>query len=252
MTGRSFAIDALPKSVDGFIDSHAIVAIDVLRANTVIVTGLVGGREVYPVDTVARAVAVGARLDNPLLAGEQGGVMPRECEIDNSPATLAGLDDRRPLVLVTSAGTKLLARAQAAAKVYVACLRNLTATASKLVASEDRVALIGAGTRGEARVEDQLVCARIGMLLLEAGFEPETERTWDELIRWAHAPIELIESGRSAEYLRTSGHAGDVDFVLAHVDDVPRTATFSDGQAALMEATAAAVTPPIQELAVGR
>lgn len=251
MTSRTFAIDALPESADAYRDSHAIVAVDVFRAATVVVTALVQGRDVYPVDTVARAVAVGARLANPLLAGEQGGIVPDECEIDNSPATLMRLDDRRPLVLVTSAGTKLLARAAGAGKVYIACFRNLTATATELIAAEQHVALIGAGTRGEARAEDQLACARIGTMLLEAGYEPETERTWEELIRWGHAPMELVASGRSAEHLRMSGRSDDIDFVLAHVDDVPLAATFADARARLAEASAVAVAALVHEAAVG-
>ena len=248
MTGGTFAIDALPESADAYRESHAIAAVDVLRAMTVIVTALVAGREVYPVDTVDRALEVGAGLDNPLLAGEQGGVMPLECEIDNSPAALVRLGDQRPLVLVTSAGTKLLARAAGALEVYTVCLRNLSATATDLIGRHRRVALIGAGTRGEARVEDQLACARIGMLLLEAGYEPENTQTWQELTRWGHAPLELIRSGRSAEYLRKAGHAGDIEFVLAHVDDVPQPATFTAGRAWLGEESPAAL---VQEPAVG-
>ena len=45
------------------------------------------------------------------------------------------------------------------------------------------MAVIGAGSRGEFREEDQLCCAWVGDLLVEAGYEPADARTADVIAR---------------------------------------------------------------------
>ena len=49
---------------------------------------------------------------------------------------------------------------------YVACLRNYSALIAYLAAHHPMVAVIGAGSRGEFREEDQLCCAWIAEGLL--------------------------------------------------------------------------------------
>jgi hypothetical protein len=39
---------------------------------------------------------------------------------------------------------------------------------------------------------------------------------------WRGVPVDRITKGRSAAYLRESDQLADLDFILAHVDDVPR------------------------------
>ena len=81
--------------------------------------------------------------------------------------------------------------------------------------------MIGAGTRGEFREEDQLCCAWIAKGLIQRGFQPENERTSEIIERWRHASVEVIRDGNSAAYLNRSGQTQDLDFILAHVDDLP-------------------------------
>jgi len=238
LTGAGFAIDALPESADLYRNTHAIVAIDVFRSMTVIVTGLAQGRRVFPVGSLSEAVELGRGLEQPLLAGEQNGIKPSECEIDNSPAELERRANSRPLVLVSSAGTVLLARAIGASAVYVSCFRNLSATVDAIIGRHPRVALIGAGTRGQARIEDQMLAARIGQRLVQAGYQTENARTRAELDRYATTEDQRLASGDSAAFLRSSGHHDDIDFVLTHIDDLKEAARF-DGREAVRVETAA-------------
>jgi 2-phosphosulfolactate phosphatase len=82
------------------------------------------------------------------------------------------------------------------------------------------VALIGAGARGEFRAEDELCCAWIGAALVDAGYEVWDDATAESIERWRGQPVEAITASASAEYLRATGQYEDLDFVLAHVNDL--------------------------------
>jgi 2-phosphosulfolactate phosphatase len=201
-----------------------------MRATTTAVTIVSSGRRCFPVATPEDAYVVAARLEHPLLVGEFGGDLPDGFHLQNSPATLEHLDDKgRPAVLVSSSGTRLLCEAASAGAVFAACLRNVSAQARHLAAEYPLVALVGAGTKGEFRREDQLGCAWIGRRLLEAGYAAADAQTAEIVARWRSAPVEACAGGRSAEYLRRTGQLQDLDFILTHVDDVDAVFNF-DGE----------------------
>ncbi|HEV2034867.1 MAG TPA: 2-phosphosulfolactate phosphatase [Candidatus Dormibacteraeota bacterium] len=233
---RTFVIDSLPERAIRYRDTHAIAVVDVFRATTVIVTALACGHRVYPVATITEAMTFAAQLKNPILAGEQAGVKPPGFDLNNSPAAVALLDSSDPIVLLSSAGTQLLAHAKGASAIYVACLRNFTATANDIASGGRRVALIGAGTRGEARPEDQMVCAWIGQRLLQHGFRPENESTILEMAVWDGVAAEVIMSSPSVDYLRETQQTNDIDFVLGHVDDLDAIALYNGQQVRLLPA----------------
>jgi len=220
-------IDCLPESLARYGEGWAVVGVDVIRATTTAVTEVAKGREVFPVPTLWAARERAAQLDNPLLTGELGGAVPAGFEENNSPAALALRGDlERPMVLLSSSGTKLISRARPFEAVYAACLRNWRAQVARLAGRHQRVAVIGAGSRGEFREEDQLACAWIAGGLIEAGYQP---RGWTAEIvaRWRGAPVAAISDGHSAAYLRDSGQSADLDFVLSHVDDLDATVELS-------------------------
>jgi 2-phosphosulfolactate phosphatase len=218
---KTVVIDCFPESLPGYGADYTIVAVDVIRATTTAVTAVAIGRRCFPAETIEAAVALSTRLENPLLVGELGGSMPYGFDLNNSPAQLALREDvDRPMILLSTSGTRLICGAQESQAVYVACLRNYRATAAHLAAHHPAVAIIGAGARGEFREEDQLGCAWIAHLLLEAGYSAENETTSEIIGRWIRAPIDSITRGASAEYLRRTGQERDLDFILSHVDDV--------------------------------
>lgn len=221
MAPRTVVIDFLPERARAYRADHAIVAIDVIRATTTAVTAVALGRRCYPAATIEAAVPLAARLDRPLLVGEIGGNMPYGFDLTNSPAQIAQLTDvSRPMILLSTSGTLLIEESRGAEAVYVACLRNLHAQAAHLARSHDAVALIGAGSRGEFREEDQLCCAWIAALLVASGYTAADERTAEVVERWRGADVRAIERSRSVAYLKDTGQLADLDFVLTHVDDV--------------------------------
>lgn len=202
-------------------DGAAIVAIDVLRATTTAITAVTRGRRCFVAASIEEAVPLAGRLDDPLLAGELGGSMPYGFHVQNSPSELDTREDTsRAMVLLSTSGTRLMREGAARGPAYAACLRNVSAQAAHLIGRHENVHVLGADTRGEFRDEDQLCAARIAARLVESGYTPSNPATEDVLARWAGAPDDAFVAGRSATYLRRTGQDADLEFVLAHVDDV--------------------------------
>src|SRR5215510_1875115 len=125
------------------MDNAALVAIDVIRATTTTLTAISMGRRCHVVPTLQVAFETASRLPNALLAGELRGDMPAGFEITNSPALLASRSDiTRPLVLLSSTGTRLMHEISHSNSAYVACFRNYVSTTNHLVQNHNAVVLI--------------------------------------------------------------------------------------------------------------
>ncbi|HZD67330.1 MAG TPA: 2-phosphosulfolactate phosphatase [Acidimicrobiales bacterium] len=223
-------VDWLPERAEAYARGWAVVAVDVFRATTTACTAVAMGRRCFPVGSRDAALARAGQLDRPLLAGEVAGKVVDGFELGNSPVTVAAHQDRhRPLVLLSSSGTKLLAAARGADVVFAASLRNVTAQVEDLVELGMPVAVLGAGTRGELRMEDLLGCARIAAGLVGRGYRADF-RTAQMASHWGEAPISLCATGRSARWLRDAGQDQDIGFVLDHDDDLSETFTMVDDE----------------------
>lgn len=220
-TRKTVVIDCFPENVEAYKRDFAIVAIDVIRATTTAVTAVAMGRRCYPVASLEKALSLAARMEHPLMVGEVGGDIPEGFHIPNSPAQVAQENDtHRPMILLSTSGTRVIAAANGSGACYAACLRNYTAQAEHLIKYHPKVAIIGAGTRGEFREEDQLCCAWIADRLLQQGYTPGNDQTVEIIRRWREAPVDSILISNSVGYLRRSGQLQDLDFVLAHIDDL--------------------------------
>ena len=228
---NSVVIDCLPECVHRYRSGYAVVAVDVIRATTTAVTAVAGGRSCFPAPTVEVALAIARQLENPLLAGESGGTIPPDFEIDNSPVQVARRSDtHRPLVLVSSSGTKVIHEAAGCDAVYLGCFRGHSALAAYLAARHNRVAVIGAGSKGQFREEDQLCCAWIAAGLMLRGHIPENAQTADLVRRWGDAPADACQSSLSVDFLRRTGRLQDLDFIFNHVDDLNDIFEVRDGE----------------------
>jgi 2-phosphosulfolactate phosphatase len=231
-------VAALTVEIDSFFAGEAfpwhggtLVAVDVIRSTTTAITAVELGRRCFAAGSEDEATALAARLSRPLLAGELRGDLVPGFHIGNSPAAIAARTDvHRPLVLLSSSGTALIAAAgRRSESVLVACLRNVSATIEYLAARGGSVVLLGAETRGEFRDEDQLCCAMIAAGLIAAGFWPAgpTEEIVD---RWRDSRPEDIAGGASAGYLERSGQGEDIQFILEHIDDLDQAYLVRDGE----------------------
>jgi 2-phosphosulfolactate phosphatase len=215
------AIDCFHEHLAPVPSGTAIVAIDVIRATTTAVTAAALGHHVYPAGSIEAAVRLAADLDRPLLAGELGGVQPYGFDLQNSPTQMASLEpSSRPIILLSTSGTRLVAEAASRGATYLACLRNATTQADHLAAQECDVLILGADSRGEFRVEDQLCAARIADKLVRHGYRADGGATEELLERWADAADDAFLGGPSSRYLTDTGQEQDLRFVIEHIDDL--------------------------------
>jgi 2-phosphosulfolactate phosphatase len=217
---RTVVVDCFPESVRRYDTGWAIVAVDVIRATTTAVTAVAGGRRCFPVASLAEAVPLAAQLDNPLLVGELGGRTPEGFDLGNSPSALAAREDiARPMILLSTSGTRLMCAARQCDAAYAACFRNVGAQVRHLAANHPRVAVVGAGARGEFRQEDQMCCAWIAEGLIASGYRPLGQAA-EVVARWRGVPVDALAHGESAAYLRRTDQVTDLLFILTHLDDL--------------------------------
>lgn len=218
---RTVAIDFSPPFGRTFDAGDAVVVVDVIRATTTATTAAAMGRRCWPVPSVGAARIRARGLERPLLVGEVAGRRPEGFALTNSPCEVAAhADVSRPMVLLSTSGTRLLDQVRHLRHVYLGCLRNHGALGRHVAGRHRRVTLLGAATRGEFREEDQMCCALIAGALVKAGFAVENPRTAAFIERWAGAPRDAFLESRSVEYLRSSHQLHDLDFILDHFDDL--------------------------------
>jgi 2-phosphosulfolactate phosphatase len=231
----NIAIDCFHEHLAPVREDEVIVAIDVIRATTTAITAAAMGKALYPAGSIEAAVRLAADLDRPILAGELGGVQPYGFDLQNSPTQIEALQNgSRPIILLSTSGTRLMAEASAVAVTYVACLRNVSALARHLAGLQRDVRVLGADSRGEFREEDQLCAARIGRVLARGGYQVGDATTEDVLERFGEAPDEAFLEGRSAEYLRDTDQQQDLAFVLDHIDDLDGVFVLERGEVRAM------------------
>lgn len=242
----SVVIDCFPSRVARYVDDHAIVAVDVIRATTLAVTAVAAGRRCLAAADLDDAFALRDRNGGALLAGELGGNMPVGFDMNNSPTELARRDDiQRPVVMLSTSGTRLMLEAgRSPHGAFVACFRNVAAVARHLADLGGRVAVIGAGSRNEFREEDQMCCSWVADLLVKAGHRPEDARTVEIIERWSGSPASACQTGNSAAYLRQTNQIHDLDFILAHVDDLDLVCSMEQNEVRPLPSVRDASGPP--------
>ena len=225
----SVIIDSLPGCAERYVKDWTIIVVDVIRFTTTTATALSLGRTVYPARSTDSAIAIAGTLESPLLAGELGGNVPYGFNMTNSPVQVMALRQipcgsftsaNRPIILVSSSGSQLLLNAADADDVYLGCLRNITALTEYVAERHEKIAVLGAGTRGQFRREDELCCAWISGRLGAKGFDYADANTADLVEKWHGASAETIREGNSADYLRRTGQVHDLEFILHYQEDL--------------------------------
>jgi 2-phosphosulfolactate phosphatase len=165
------------RAARGFAGDVCVV-FDVLRATSVMVTGLANGAAGFiPVAEISEALALNRRQPGALLAGEREGVRITatrsggvEFDFGNSPreytsARVAG----HTIITTTTNGTRALRACVSAEQVAVGSFLNLTATAEWLLRNKPaRLVLVCAGTAEFAAMEDILCAGALCDLLVTA------------------------------------------------------------------------------------
>ena len=148
------------------------VVIDVLRASSHILTLFTRGAErVIPVATLEEARERKAADPRVVLAGERGGLPPRDFDLGNSPVEAQSMEFAgKTVILTTSAGSKGMVAAAGADQVVVGCFLNAAAVVRHILEVQPKVvSLIALGTRGEIPSPEDDLAAEYMQHLLEGG-----------------------------------------------------------------------------------
>jgi 2-phosphosulfolactate phosphatase len=207
-------VNVLSGNIDSsIIQSDVVVAIDVLRSSTTILTALANGAErVIPVSIFEEALKMSGR-NNVLLGGEMNGVKPAFFHLGNSP--LEYIRERvegKSIILYTSSGTRLLRFLGAVSKrVFIGAVVNYSILTKHILENGFKhVSIITAGRVGAPALED-IYCAGLIIKSLpcsELNSEGEVAR------EIAGLSIDVIKEARHAVELKKLGFKKDVDYCL--------------------------------------
>lgn len=179
MTSRDRQLDCVRVSVSlslsevgrGDPQRAIVVALDILRASTTIVTAFRNGcAEIIPVASVDEAREIARLRPGVLLCGERGGRRIDGFDLGNSPLEYTRESvSGRSLVLTTTNGTAALSRYRGFERI-VGCFANVHSVVRHLLAScRDRdVVLVCAGEHGKPGIED-IACAGAIVSLVREG-----------------------------------------------------------------------------------
>ncbi|MEW6516927.1 MAG: 2-phosphosulfolactate phosphatase [candidate division FCPU426 bacterium] len=161
-----------------------VVVCDVLRATTTMIAALAAGcPRILPCATLASARRTAAQLradgEPCYLAGERGGLAVRGFDLGNSPLAFLNLPPKK-VVLTTSNGTRALAAAAPARRVFILSLLNLSSVCSRLASRpEKHLVLLAAGDQGRTSPEDTAVLGKLLAGLRKRSPDPQAwEKTW--------------------------------------------------------------------------
>jgi phosphosulfolactate phosphohydrolase-like enzyme len=244
---RSVRIDALPESAWRYSRSYdAIVCIDVLLSATTIVTAVAQGRRVFPASSPAEGLRIKSRLTDAVLVADTLERAEGPVTVGGPSWLVASNEHAGPLVHISPLA-EMLGAGVSRATVYVACLRNLAATADEIARQHRRVAILAVGEDDQVCTEDQMAAAWLANRLRRHGFALEGRNTVTEVSRWGEPDVSLVGWSRSAERLRSQGRDEDVDFVLGHVDDLDLVCSYAQGELrpALRPARTDALSPAV-------
>lgn len=193
--------------------SDVVIAVDVLRSSTTILTALANGAEnVIPASTVEEALNIDEGA-NAILGGEVNSVKPPFFQLGNSPLEYVGEKvNGRTIILYTSSGTRLLRFLTAVSKrVLVGAIVNLS-TLVKYLKREgfEKISIVTAGRTGLPALEDTY-CA--GLIARNLPLE-ECNRDAEIAMKIAEMNMNVVKEARHASELVKLGLGMDVEYSL--------------------------------------
>jgi len=151
-------------------DMGIVVAIDILRATSAMVTAFeCGADRIIPVGTVEEAQQYIGRPGF-IAAAERNGEVVDGFTVGNSPLAFKQMDLRgKTIVMTTTNGTQAINLARDARKLVIGSFINLSALTEWLMAQNDNILLLCSGWREKFSLEDSIFAGAVMDRLLESG-----------------------------------------------------------------------------------
>ncbi|MGQ9478970.1 MAG: 2-phosphosulfolactate phosphatase [Thermoproteota archaeon] len=195
------------------IESDAVVAIDVLRSSTTIITALANSADrVIPVSTVEEALSISSE-SYVVLGGEVESVKPPFFQLGNSPLEyVKETVEGKTVVLYTSSGTRLLRfLGTVSQKVLIGAIVNwLPLTEYLKEEGFKHVSIVTAGKIGRPALED-VYCAGLIVRNLPGSI---VNREGEVAAKISELSLDVIKGSRHARELVELGLEKDVEYCL--------------------------------------
>ena len=235
----AISVHLLPTMIPpGALNGCTAVAVDVLRATSVMIRALAAGcMSVIPCLEIEQALDRASRLPagTAILGGERQGLPIEGFDLGNSPSSYTPAVCRgKTLVMTTTNGTRAILAARGAARLFIGAFANVGVTLDALLSAGRPVHVVCAGTDGYVSLEDTALAGCLAASLLARGFEPGNDETliaaeaWDRRPRRTADDIrDWIRRGRGGRRVRAIGLEPDIADVAA-IDTIPLVARFHD------------------------
>ncbi|MET0243011.1 MAG: 2-phosphosulfolactate phosphatase [Flavitalea sp.] len=218
------------------LNNTVVVIIDVLRATSTIATALYNGaKTVIPVDSVAKCMEIGRKIDC-ITAGERDGLIAEGLGYGNSPFEYSKeFIGGKTLVLTTTNGTKLLHMAleRGAGQIITGSFPNLTAVSEFLLSRHQNVVLGCAAWKDRVNIEDLLFAgAVIDRVKAHFNINCDSSKIAETLYNTARTDIyEFMKEREASHYLRLTGYGLEKDIRYCLTPDVANVLPFyEDGK----------------------
>ncbi len=218
------------------LNNSVVVIIDVLRATSTIATALFNGaRSVIPVDSVAKCMEIGRKIDC-VTAGERDGLIAEGLGYGNSPFEYSHeFIGGKTLVLTTTNGTKLLHMAleRGAGQVVTGSFPNLSAVCDYLLSHNQNVVLGCAGWKDRVNIEDMLFAGAVIAAVKEKySINCDSSKIAETLYQTAGPDLyEFMKEKEASHYLRLTGYSLEKDIRYCLTPDLANILPFyEDGK----------------------
>ncbi|HVM87420.1 MAG TPA: 2-phosphosulfolactate phosphatase [Puia sp.] len=213
------------------VNNSIVVIIDVLRATSTIATALYNGAKcVIPVDSVAKCIELGKKIDS-ITAGERDGKIAEGLKHGNSPFEYPKEFIRgKTLVLTTTNGTKLMHMAldKGADHIVTGSFPNLDAVCNYLLSKNQNVLLGCAAWKDRINMEDLLFAgAVINRIKNRFSINCDSSQIAETLYTTGNNNLfEFIKQKNASHYHRLSGFGLEKDIRYCLTPDVANVLPF--------------------------
>ena len=223
---------------DGLRDADVAVVIDVLRATSTATQALaVGYRNVLCAETIERAREL--RGPGRVLAGERHCVKPPGFDQGNSPTEAFSRRGHELVLATTNGAPTIVAAAQHAPRVLLACLLNLESVRRALSPPQQGpmldVQIVCSGTDGAVALEDVYVAGRLSAAL--TGGRTDAALVAEGVVRAFETPIAALAASADAAALRAADLEDDIAYCAreSELDVVPTVIATGPGVAGIAD-----------------
>lgn len=193
------------------LEGKAVVAVDVLRATSTMVTAFAhGAADIIPVIQLEECRAYADQ--GCLTAAERNGVKAEGFDLGNSPfAYMHEGIKGKTIAITTTNGTRAIRLSEAAKEIVVGSFLNLQAVADHLEELQLDVIVVCAGWKGKFNLEDTLFAGALAERL-QAKFTFENDATLASLYLYHAAKEDMVT------FLRQSSHVQRLENLEIHKD----------------------------------